>query len=420
MSGSFMEEKVFKDPVHDYLYVKDRFIWDLINTKAMQRLRFIKQLGTSYLTFHGAEHSRFAHSLGTYDTMRQVISHFKRNHGWNPDERLEKLALSAALLHDIGHGPFSHTFERCFRCHHESWTARILLEDAELQQIFSQMDDAFAFDVVRVLRKESEYPILHQLISSQLDVDRMDYLLRDATATGVIYGKFELERLIRVMRPAENMVVVKASGIHTVEQYLLARYFMYSQVYQHKVTIGADVLIEKILQRATDCYQNQVLSYIPAELVWLFADQVAEMPVDEYMQLDDVMLLSIVRRWAKEEDPILRDLSDRLLTRRLFKSISYKNISHEQMCEFMESFQKLGIDPASYLEFRQTTTDGYLYRQGIYCCDENNHCQDIAEISPVIRSLTPRTENRMYYPKDLLVERSEGEKLLTRILKLEA
>src|ERR1700730_1075537 len=110
MDGMNMEEKVFKDPVHDYIYVKDRLIWDLINSKVMQRLRYIKQLGTSYLTFHGAEHSRFAHSLGTYETMRQVISHFKRNYNWTPEERTERLAYTAALLHDVGHGPFSHTF----------------------------------------------------------------------------------------------------------------------------------------------------------------------------------------------------------------------------------------------------------------------------------------------------------------------
>jgi HD superfamily phosphohydrolase len=415
--ATFMEEKVFKDPVHGYIYVKDGFIWDLINSKPMQRLRYIKQLGTSYLTFHGAEHSRFSHSLGTYETMRQVLSHFKRNHGWEPGERNERLALAVALLHDIGHGPFSHTFERCFDCHHEYWTARIVLEDEELNALFQRLDDRFATDIVKVLRKESVYPILHQLISSQIDVDRMDYLLRDAESTGVIYGRFELERLIRVMRPAGDRIVVKKSGIHTIEQYLLARYFMYTQVYLHHVTIGADILIEKILRRAKECYQDGRLRYVPDALTGFFEGRASLTSIEQYLKLDDVTLLYAFRQWTEEPDMILSDLSQRILHRKLFKSIPILEITDNLKQEIMDAFQRLGINTEYYLEFRQTSTAGYAYREGIICCDEFNQCEDIGRLSSLIRTLQPNTEFRLYYAKDLLELHGRNGNIVERLLQ---
>jgi HD superfamily phosphohydrolase len=399
---AFMEEKVFKDPVHDSIYVKHQLIWDLINSKAMQRLRYIKQLGTSYLTFHGAEHSRFSHSLGTYETMRKVLSHFKRNHGFYLGEREELLALSVALLHDLGHGPFSHTFEHCFNCHHEHWTARIVLEDEELNDIFRHVDDTFAFDIVKVLRKESDYPIIQELLSSQLDVDRMDYLLRDANSTGVMYGHYELERLIRIMRPADERIVIKKSGVHTIEQYLLARYFMYTQVYMHHVTIGADILIEKILQRAKYCYKDGRLRYIPPELCQMFEGRAASTTVDQYLNLDDCFLLQTFRKWTEEPDAILADLAGRIWQRRLFKSIPYRDVSPEMERDIIHAFAEVGIDPNYYIEFRSTSTSHFIYRQGIICCDEFDNCQDIGRLSNIIGSLGSHTQNRLYFAKDII------------------
>lgn len=137
------EEKVFKDPVHKYIYVQDELIWDLINTKEFQRLRRIRQLGTSYLTFHGAEHSRFSHSLGVYEITRKIISQFER-HGYSDWPQEEKwVSLCAALLHDLGHGPFSHSIEQVFDMHHEGWTCRFLLEDTEVNRVLRRVSDDF-------------------------------------------------------------------------------------------------------------------------------------------------------------------------------------------------------------------------------------------------------------------------------------
>ncbi len=172
MDRALVEEKVFKDPVHKYIYVQEPVIWDLINTKEFQRLRRIRQLGTSYLTFHGAEHSRFSHSLGVYEITRKIISQFERNGypDWPQEERL--VSLCAALLHDVGHGPFSHSIEQIFDTHHEEWTCRIVLGDTDVGRVLRRVAPGFPQKVADVIRKTYAKPIVVSLVSSQLDADR--------------------------------------------------------------------------------------------------------------------------------------------------------------------------------------------------------------------------------------------------------
>lgn len=248
------EEKVFKDPVHRYVHVRDRVVWDLIGTAEFQRLRRIKQLGTSYLTFHGAEHSRFNHSLGVYEIVRRIIDNFKDRPNWDDQERL--LCLCAALLHDLGHGPFSHSFEKVFKLDHEAFTQAILLGDTEVNEVLSRVEKGFPKKVADVINKTYKNKLVVSLISSQIDADRMDYLQRDAYFTGVSYGHFDMERILRVMRPMEDQVVVKESGMHAVEDYIMSRYQMYWQVYFHPVTRSAEVILSKILHRAKELYES--------------------------------------------------------------------------------------------------------------------------------------------------------------------
>jgi len=230
------EEKVFKDPVHNYIHVQDTVIWRLINTPEFQRLRRIRQLGTSYLTFHGAEHSRFSHSLGVYEITRRIISQFERGDfpDWPKEERL--IALCAALLHDVGHGPFSHSIEEAFHMNHEDWTCRIVLGDTKINAVLWQVDEMLPHKVAAVIAKTYDKPIVVNLVTSPLDADRMDYLLRDAHSTGVNYGTIDLDRILRLLRPHNGRIVVKESGMHAVEDYLMSRYQMYWQIYFHPVT----------------------------------------------------------------------------------------------------------------------------------------------------------------------------------------
>ncbi len=172
-NGKLSEEKVFKDPVHRYVHVRDKLIWDLIGTREFQRLRRIKQLGTTYLTFHGAEHSRFNHSLGVYEIVRRMVDDvFKGREEWDDSER--DLCLCAALLHDLGHGPFSHSFEKVFRLDHEDFTRAIILGDTEVNQVLNKVSPTFAKDVAEVIAKTYQNKQVVSLISSQIDADRMD------------------------------------------------------------------------------------------------------------------------------------------------------------------------------------------------------------------------------------------------------
>ncbi len=189
------EEKVFKDPVHRYVHVRDRVIWDLVGTKEFQRLRRIKQLGTTFLTFHGAEHSRFNHSLGVYEIVRRIIDDvFAGRPEWNDEDRL--LTLCAALLHDLGHGPFSHSFEKVFDFDHEDFTQAIVQGNTEVNAILKKVSPDFPQQVAEVIAKTSAKKRVVSLISSQIDADRMDYLQRDAYFTGVSYGQFDMERIL--------------------------------------------------------------------------------------------------------------------------------------------------------------------------------------------------------------------------------
>ncbi len=395
--------KVLKDPVHDEILVEDPWIWRLINTAAVQRLRRIRQLGTSYLTFHGAEHSRFTHSLGAYETMRRVLRYLQEECGWPGEERDRKLALAAALLHDIGHGPFSHTFETIFPVHHEHWTRRILLEDPELQSVLSSIDAQFASDLVGILQKSGQHAYIQQLISSQLDVDRMDYLLRDALMTGVSYGRFELARLIRSLTLRDGQVLLKASGLHTAEQYIFARYFMYTQVYLHPVTVGSDVLVGQILRRASELWQEGRLADIPREFIVLLGEGEEEVSVADYMAMDESTLLYAFRLWSHADDVILADLSTRFLNRQLFAAVVRDEPTPEQWAALRTAARALGFHPDYYICGRQSAIAGYLYRgEGIALLEPTGTVTELSRQSRIVRSLVPDMEYRLFLPKEMI------------------
>ena len=309
------EEKVFKDPVHKYIYVQDQMIWDLIDTKEFQRLRRIRQLGTSYLTFHGAEHSRFSHSLGVYEITRKIISQFERG-GYTDWPREEKMVtLCAALLHDVGHGPFSHSIEEVFDTNHEDWTCRILLEHTEINRVLHNYDPSYPERIAAVIRKTYDKPIVISLVSSQMDADRMDYLLRDAYYTGVNYGTFDLDRILRVLRPHQGSIVVKESGMHAVEDYLMSRYQMYWQVYFHPVTRSSEIILRQIFRRAKELYGG---SYTFNWMIQPLQDLLGgTLDVKSYLLLDEALAQTAFSQWVNEPDELLSDLCDRFLSRQI-------------------------------------------------------------------------------------------------------
>ena len=394
-SEKLSEEKVFKDPVHRYVYVRDRLIWDLIGTREFQRLRRIKQLGTTFFTFHGAEHSRFNHSLGVYEIVRRIVDDvFVGRSQWKDEDRL--LSLCAALLHDLGHGPFSHSFEKVFSLDHEDFTRRIILGDTEVNAVLKQVTPDFPKKVADVIGKTYPNKLVVSLISSQIDADRMDYLQRDAYYTGVSYGHFDMERLLRMLRPREDQVVIKSSGMHAVEDYIMSRYQMYWQVYFHPVTRSAEVILTKILHRAKELHdKGYMFKLVPIHFETLFAGTVT---VQDYIKLDENVMMYYFEQWEQEEDAILQDLCRRFVNRRLFQYVEFQpsQVGMNNLMELTTLFKKAGIDPNYYLVVDSSSDLPYdFYRPGeeeerlpIHLLKSNGEIKELSRESEIVDAVT--------------------------------
>lgn len=404
------EEKVFKDPVHNYVYVDSPVIWDLINTREFQRLRRIRQLGTSFYTFHGAEHSRFSHSLGVYEITRKIISRFERNGyaDWPKEERL--VCLCAALLHDVGHGPFSHSIESVFDMHHEEWSCRIILEDTEVNRVLLRVSPSFPEQVARVIAKTYDKPIVVSLISSQMDADRMDYLLRDAYYTGAHYGTFDLERILRVLRPYKGNLVVKESGMHAVEHYLMSRHQMYWQVYFHPVTRSSEIVLRKALNRARALHEEgYAFRFMLDPLPKLFE---RTLTVEDYLMLDEAFLQMTILQWTQERDAILADLCRRFMFRHLFKYVPIQSESDPEVERMRERIAAHGFDPLYYMEVDYPTDMFYdVYRPGeaegkrpILLLTDQEEVVEISVKSDIVRSISGLRQgvHHLYFPEELL------------------
>ncbi|MBS4218846.1 HD domain-containing protein [Bacillus sp. FJAT-49711] len=420
------EEKVFKDPVHRYAHVRDKIIWELIGTKEFQRLRRIKQLGTTYLTFHGAEHSRFNHSLGVYEIVRRIVDDvFKGRPEWNEDERL--LSLCAALLHDLGHGPFSHSFEKVYHTDHELFTRQIILGETEVNAVLRRVSPDFPQKVADVVGKTYEDKLVVSLISSQIDADRMDYLQRDAYFTGVSYGHFDMERVMRVMRPLEDQVVFKSTGMHAVEDYIMSRYQMYWQVYFHPVTRSAEVILTKILQRAKALYENAyTFKYEPTHFISLFEEKVT---LEDYLKLDETVILYYFQMWEDEEDPILRDLCNRFMNRNLLKYVEFDPAREYKLLGHLdELFREAEIDPNYYLAVDSSSDLPYdFYRPGeeeerlpIHLLMPNGELRELSRESTIVQAISGkrRTDHKLYYPEDFLLDQSKHGEIKQQILSI--
>lgn len=410
MYSLLAEEKVFKDPVHKYIHVQDQTIWNLINTREFQRLRRIRQLGTSYLTFHGAEHSRFSHSLGVYEITRRIISQFERSGyaDWPQEEGL--VALCAALLHDLGHGPFSHSIEEAFQMNHEDWTCRIIREPSQINAVLRRISDDFPERVASVIQKTYDKPIVVNLVSSALDADRMDYLLRDAYFTGVNYGTFDMDRILRVLRPYKGRIVVKESGMHAVEDYLMSRYQMYWQVYFHPVTRSSEIILRQIFKRAHELYdRGYEFQFMLEPLPSLFEGTIS---MEQYIRLDEALVQAVFMQWTQEKDEILSDLCDRFMERKLYKYISVDHLDKMQQDDIRQQFIEAGLHPEYDLEIDSPTDLSYsIYRSGdnpmakqIILLDRNEELKEISEVSEIVRSISGIRKGKyhLYFPDNKL------------------
>lgn len=411
-------EKVFRDPVHDYIHVRDQIILDLINSREFQRLRRIKQLGTSSFTFHGAEHSRFNHSLGVYEVTRRIIDLFEQQYAsqtendglWQVEEYI--VTLCAALLHDIGHGPFSHTFEGIFHTDHETLTQKIITSpDTEVNQILQYFGENFPNKVASVIDKSYPNQQVVQIISSQIDADRMDYLLRDAYYTGVSYGNFDITRILRVIRPFKNQIIFDYSGMHAVEDYIVARYQMYMQVYFHGVSRGMEQVLKSLLDRAKTCYiQTPEKMTQPAGLLQPFLSGTWDLT--DYLLLDDHVMSTYFNLWTQEEDAILSDLAKRFVNRKSFKSVIVtKENSKELATTIQQELISLNYNPIYYFSQNSSYDLPYDYyrpnqkkqRTQIELLTKTGHKLELSQVSTIVDALAGKVKGdiRLYFPGEL-------------------
>ncbi|EOB3456329.1 HD domain-containing protein [Enterococcus hirae] len=412
-------EKVFRDPVHNYIHVQHQVILDLINSKEVQRLRRIKQLGTSSFTFHGAEHSRFTHSLGVYEISRRICDIFSRNFpqekigadGWDDRERL--VTLCAALLHDVGHGPYSHTFEHIFHTNHEAITVEIITSpETEVYQILNRVEEGFPEKVASVIQKTYPNPQVVQMISSQIDADRMDYLLRDAYYTGTEYGTFDLTRILRVIRPYKGGVAFSMNGMHAVEDYIVSRYQMYVQVYFHPVSRGMEVILEHLLHRAHELYREDPNVFEShSQLLLPFLDE--NFTLDEYLKLDDGVLGTYFTQWTEFSDPILSDLAKRFLYRKPLKSATFSGDRSSSLIKEMTALvEKVGYNPVYYTAINSSYDLPYdfyrpeegRHRTQIEILRNDGTLVELSEVSQLVAALAGQEQGdeRFFFPKEMV------------------
>jgi HD superfamily phosphohydrolase len=380
-----MAQMIVRDPVHDVVAFEtghplDDLLFRLLNADEFQRLRRIRQLGMTSLAYPGADHSRYSHSLGVMETARRVLNQIRREIPLT--ERQEAVCLSAALLHDLGHGPFSHVFERISGIAHEDVTCGIILsEEAHVHRVLAGFHPDLPGEVANLLRHQPKPTFLSDIISSQLDADRFDYLLRDNLMTGSRYGDYDLTWLLHALTVdvAGDRLAIHAKGVSAVEAYLQSRYHMYRNVYFHKVVRTAEGLVKLVLHRAKLLAVQDRLSWPPPEHALHTALVGRRLPIDQFLDLDDVSVMHCFKVWAKEDDALLARLSRALLYRRLYRVIELPvETSPEEVSAAMQRVREAIIrrgGDGDYEVFYDQPSNAPYDAEG-----QNSHAREIAVV----------------------------------------
>lgn len=424
-----MAERIYRDPVHNIIRLRTdtddgRLMVQLIDAPEFQRLRRIKQLGLALYTYQGAEHSRFAHSLGVLHLMTRVLDRLGENHHIKPEDRMA--ALAAALLHDIGHGSFSHVMEKVLGFHHEAWTVRaVVSQETEVGRLLRACSEELPQRVASIIEGKFRPAYLAQLVSSQLDVDRMDYLLRDSLMTGAKYGIYDLEWIINALEIDEtaDRIYVTARGLHAVEEYLQARYYMFRQVYFHRTLRSAETVLRSALRRALELLAA-------GEEVWrapgtAFEKVLSRTPLalSDHLEMDDSDVLFHVKQWQHARDAILSDLARRFINRNLFKAIDLDMPADQRasfLAEARAAVARAGFPPAYYFIEDQTsdvpyyspyhtygTEAGAESKARIYVEDgyARPRIREISEVSEAVRGLQRGYQlHRVCFPPEVKAE----------------
>ena len=409
-----MSQRTYHDPLHrgiglDRQAPAEGMVMDLVDTAPFQRLRRIRQLGPAYLTFHSAESSRFTHSLGVFHLARRA---FKRMLPLAPElETYRGLLYGAALLHDIGHGPLSHTGEEMFGLRHEAWSARVIRHHPEIHDCLESHASGTAEAVANLLEHgRSPHPLIKHLVSSQLDCDRLDYLLRDSYSTGTRYGQLDLDRILGALTLApDGDMAIHPKGLMAVEHYLVVRNLMYRSVYNHRLNVVCNWLLEKLIQTARQLGPEQVWAdEVMASWLW----QPDQIRLDDFLANDDQRTGYHLQRWQAEAPAALAELSGRFLDRRLLKATAVEHLSPADQLQLLATARLLadrhGHDPELCCGLRHQQLRGYHpYRGGLRLWD-GQQLQALEKASPLVESLaTPAATSWLIHPRDISDELRE-------------
>ena len=394
------ETKVLRDPIHNYIQIDYAVIWDVLATREVQRLRRIHQLGTTYLVYHGAEHSRFSHSLGVYEIARRMMNEVAGIETLSERDRVA--VMLAALLHDVGHGPYSHIFERITGVHHEAITLAILRGHSEVHRVLENHQVGLSAVVASIIDHTHPDPLLSSFVSGQLDADRMDYLLRDAYFTGTSYGRYDLERILRTLTITQRQLTVKESGIHSVEDYIMARYQMYWQVYYHPVSRAVEGLLSGFFTRLKDVQATDE-TWIARYPLLRFVRDVNDL--EAFAHLDESTVTAAFHQATLDNDPILADLSRRLLNRDLF---GYTDAQPDKLIALTQAVSK-HYDERYYLYVDETTNQPYTpYTSGgspILITRHDGQVVELSTVSHIVAALVSaqtKVDPKIFVPKELL------------------
>ena len=398
------ETKVLKDPVHSYIHINYEVVWNCLDSKEFQRLRRIRQLGGDFQVYPTAEHSRFSHSLGVYEIVRRMVTEIK-SLSVELSEYDKICVMLAGLLHDVGHGPFSHAFEHVTKHSHEDYTAKIILGETELNQVLAEVSPRLPEDIVSIIEHNHPNDILNQIISGQLDADRMDYLLRDSYFSATSYGQFDLERILRTMRVRKidenkKALVVKYTGIHSVEDYIMARYQMYWQVYYHPVARSYEAVFIQLFNRLKDIFRDNKEYFSDMKVLIPFLEKNV-VSVEEYFKLDENSLLYCCSLIQDKDDEIAADLARRLQNRRLFEYVDY---SEENLAQIKNMLKEQNLDEKYYLRVENVEASVYSPYKGRKILIEQLDGKIVAleKASTIVESITKgetKREGTIFYPR---------------------
>lgn len=396
----------YRDAVHNIIRLDvgepgGDLIARLVDTAEFQRLRRVRQLGLAFFAYQTAEHSRFTHSLGAFFLATRILDRLGARYEISDEDRTAVRA--AALLHDLGHGPFSHVMEGILGFRHEDLTVKAVTSpETEAGRVLAGYSDGLPKDVADIIRGRFRRQALGQLVSSQLDVDRMDYLLRDSLMTGVKYGIYDLEWVLKSIEidAERDQLYVSARGLYAVEDYLQARYYMFRQVYFHRTLRSAEVVLRSTLARAMHlCERGEdvwLARGTPLETVF----RGGELTLEDHLRLDDNDVLFHIKQWRDCEDATLADLASRFLDRRIFKAFDL-DMPEAERAEFAAAARAAveaeGFDPRYYFHEDVAGDEPHFFYSGRRARPKDQifvetgfsraEIREISEISPAIRGL---------------------------------